>query len=140
MGTDDAGDELPQVLASIVGVLEVGDWRSVLRPPGFGGRVIAGPKNLVHWAMALRFVARSMQLQTQGLLYEAWDGLEDAAGLLPGQLRHRNAATGATLAVLRPQLPDDAPVEATLRGVSPGWSGGSSTSSLTCAAPSRTAG
>lgn len=114
MNTDDPGDELPQMLWGVVGVLEVGDWRSVLRPPGFGGRVVAGARDLVHWAMALRLVARSMQLQTQGLLQEAWDRLEHAAAMLPPSLRHRDAATDTVLVVLEPEPLKDASVETQL--------------------------
>ena len=117
MCTGGAGGDLRRVLRDVVAALEVGSWRSVLRPPEFAGCVMAGPKPLVRWAIALRLVARSMQLQAQGRVHDAWDRLGEAAGLLPPQLRRRTASADTVEAVLRPppQRGESADVELVLR-------------------------
>jgi hypothetical protein len=107
MDRDGANDDVLAVLRIAVGLLERGDWRAVLRPPGFGGCVIAGPRHHVRLAVALHLVARSMQLQAQGSVDDAWGQLGDAAAVLPGQLFRRDASTGIALAVLVSKPPID---------------------------------
>jgi hypothetical protein len=86
MGHDDANDDMHPTLGIAAVLLERGDWRPVLRPPAFGGRVIAGPGRLVRLAVALHLVARSMQLQAQGRPDDAGDRLGEAAAILPTPL------------------------------------------------------
>ncbi len=101
-----AGDQLRSLLWAMLKALEVGHWRAVLQPPEFRGRPVAGPPHLVRWAVALRLVAVSMQLQAQGRLQDAWDRLSEAAGLLPSELVRLEASTNTVFAVLRPEPPD----------------------------------
>jgi hypothetical protein len=114
MGLDDANDDMPATLRIAVGLLDRGDWRAVLRPPGFGGRAIAGSGDLVRLAVALHVVARSMQRQAQGRLDDAWDRLGEASALLSAQLSRRDASTGSTLAALAPKPPNDPPADVIL--------------------------
>ena len=107
MNTSDASDEVRSTLRIAVDLLERGDWRAVLRPSGFGGRGVAGPRHLVGQAVALRLIGRSMQLQAQGRLYDAWQRLGEGAAVLPGQLVRRDGSTGVALAVLTPEPSDD---------------------------------
>jgi hypothetical protein len=104
-----AVDGLRATLWVAVGRLERGDWRAVLRPPEFRGGVVAGPRPLVDLAVALRLTARSMQLQAQGRLHEAWQRLAEAADVLPEQLLRRDHSTGVARAVLAPEPPDEMP-------------------------------
>lgn len=107
----DQASDLRQVLWTAVRALELGDWRSVLRPPEFGGAALFGPEHLVRWAMALRLVAGSMQRQAQGRLVDGWDLASRAVNHLPRQLVRRDPATGTAVAVLA-QLPlDSAPTD-----------------------------
>lgn len=111
MGIDGGYENLLRLLLRAVATLETGCWRAVLRPPGFGGHVAGGPKLLVHCAVALRLIARSMQLQAQGRPVDAWDRLSDAATLLPAGLVRRDPPTGFAFAALPPALSDGAPRE-----------------------------
>ena len=111
MCTDGADDELRQVLWSGVPVLEIGDGRRVLRPLEVEGRPVAGSRHLVLWATALRLVARSMQLQAQGRVHDAWLRLAEAAVLLHPQMRRFDDGEGVPRAVFAADPPDDAPVD-----------------------------
>ena len=96
MNTYDVDDDLRTTLRREVLLLERGDWRAVLRSPAVGGHAVAGSRSVVVCAVVLRLVARSMQLQAQGRLADAWDRLD--------------GSTGVALAVLASDdTPDDTP-------------------------------
>jgi hypothetical protein len=109
MGPDDGSDPAWPVLRSAVAALESGHWRVVLRPPGLVTGV-TGPGHVVRRAVALHLVARSMQLQAQGRLHDAWERVGEAAALLPPSLVRRDRSTGTARAVLCEKPSDDAPV------------------------------
>jgi hypothetical protein len=98
-----AVEELQRVLRAMTDALELGHWRAILHPGSAcsEGRV-AGPKGLVLWAVVLRIVARSMQLQAQGRVQEAWDRLAEAAALLPMAWRQPTPPGVVARAALRP--------------------------------------
>jgi hypothetical protein len=98
-----AVEELRRALQAMIDALELGHWRVVLHPGAecSAGRV-AGPKALVLWAVVLRMVARSMQLQAQGRVQEAWDQLGTAADLLPAARRRPTPPGDVARAALRP--------------------------------------
>jgi hypothetical protein len=108
MSTAEPANQLRPLLSAALKALQVGHWRAVLRPPEFRGRPIAGPKHLTDWAIALRLVALSMQLQAQGRVQDAWDRLSEAAQLLSSELARLDVSTNTVFAVLRPEPPDGA--------------------------------
>jgi hypothetical protein len=111
MPPQDAGDELRQALWGVVGRLDGGNWRAVVRNSGFNGHAVAGPGHLVRWASALGLITLSMQAQAEGRVHDASDRLDEAAALLPSQLVRRDRYTAAVHAVLQPMPPDAAPLE-----------------------------
>lgn len=98
-----AVEELRRALQTMTDALELGHWRAILHPgaacPGEG---VAGDKGPVLWAVVLRMVARSMQLQAQGRVQEAWDQLGKAADLLPAARRRPTSPGDVARAALRP--------------------------------------
>ena len=95
-------EEPRRALHAMTDALELGHWRAVLDPGAeCSPRRVAGPKVLVLWAVVLRIVARSMQLQAQGHVQEAWDQLAEAAALLPVARRQPTPPGGVARAALR---------------------------------------
>ncbi len=110
MCTGGALDELRHMLRLQVDAVELGHWRAVLHPEAARLEVrVAGPRRLVMWGVVLRMVARSMQLQAQGRVHDAWDLLGKAATLLPRGRRRPIGSGEFAGAVLLP--PRDASVD-----------------------------
>lgn len=85
MPADEPGEDLRQALQALLVALYVGDFRAVLHPDPTrpSGRPVAGSAKLARLVVVSRIVARSMQLQTEGRVGEAWARLVEAAHLLP---------------------------------------------------------
>ena len=120
MSADGAGVDLPRALPTepdnlvrmllrAVAVLLRGGWRTILWPPEFQGYPVASREpHLVDCAEALRLVARSQQLQAQGRVQDAWDGLSDAAALLPERFVRLELPTNTVFALLPLEPPHTA--------------------------------
>jgi hypothetical protein len=106
MCTGGALDDLRQTLRVQVDAVELGHWRVILHPQAAR---VAGPRRLVMGGVVLQMVARSMQLQAQGRVHDAWDLLGKAATLLPSVRRRLIGSGEFAVAVLRP--PRDASVD-----------------------------
>jgi hypothetical protein len=107
MPTDGRGDEPRQTLQAVLDALDVGDWAAVLHPDPArpSGRPIAGSRKLIRLAVLPRITARSMQLQSQGDVFGAWERLAEAARRLPTW--YSSAADRARAALrLPPRGPD----------------------------------
>jgi hypothetical protein len=105
--TGRAVGELRQALQTMTDALEVGHWRAILHPQAACAvGQVAGPEQLVLWGVVLRMIARSMQLQAQGHVQEAWDQLGKAAHLLPRGMRSPTPPGGVARAVRRPRRRD----------------------------------